>query len=48
MRGAQVGVVAVLMSTRFSLVSGGLFCVGTVALLAGLLPQFGRYQAEPA
>ncbi len=42
------GVVANLVSTRFSLVSGGLFCVGAVALVAGLLPRFVRYKSEPA
>ncbi len=42
------GVVASLASTRFSLVSGGLFCVGTVAVIAGLLPRFVRYKSEPA
>ena len=42
------GVVASLVSTRFSLVSGGLFCVGAVAVIAGLLPRFVRYKSEPA
>ena len=42
------GVVASLVSTRFSIVSGGLFCVGAVAALCALLPGFVRYQAVPA
>jgi MFS family permease len=44
----RAGVVASLVSTRFSLVSGGLFCVGAVAVIAGLLPGFVRYESEPA
>ena len=39
------GVVAGLVNTRFSIVSGGLFCVGAVAALCALLPGFARYQA---
>ena len=42
------GVVASLVSTRFSLVSGGLFCVGGVAVVCALLPGFVRYKSEPA
>ncbi len=42
------GVVASLVSTRFSLVSGGLFCAGGVALVCALLPGFVRYKSEPA
>ena len=42
------GIVAGLVGTRFSLVSGGLFCVGAVAVIAGLLPGFVRYKSEPA
>lgn len=42
------GVVASLVSIRFSLVSGGLLCVGAVALVCGLLPDFVRYKSEPA
>ncbi len=42
------GVVASLVSTRFSLVSGGLFCVGAVAAVGALLPGFVRCQSEPA
>jgi hypothetical protein len=41
-------VVASLVSARFSLVSGGLFCVGAVAVIAGLLPGIVRYESEPA
>jgi hypothetical protein len=41
-------VVASLMSNRFSLISGGLTCVGAVALVCGLLPGFVRYKSEPA
>lgn len=41
------GVVASLVSTRFSLVSGGLFCVGAVAVVCALLPGFVRYKSEP-
>ncbi len=37
-----------LVSTRFSLISGGLACVGAVALVCGLLPGFVRYKSEPA
>ena len=39
------GVVASLVSTRFSIISGGLFCIGAVAALCALLPDFVRYQA---
>ena len=39
---------ASLVGTRFSLVSGGLACVGAVALVCGLLPGFVRYKSEPA
>ena len=42
------GAVASLVGTRFSLVSGGLACVGAVALVGGLLPGFVRYKSEPA
>jgi MFS family permease len=42
------GAVASLAGTRFSLVSGGLACVGVVALVCGLLPGFVRYKSEPA
>jgi hypothetical protein len=39
------GLVANLVSVRFSLVSGGLFCVGAVAAVCGLLPGFVRYRS---
>ncbi len=42
------GAVASLLGTRFSLVSGGLACVGAVALVCGLLPGFVRYKSVPA
>ncbi len=42
------GAVASLLGSRFSLVSGGLACVGAVALVCGLLPGFVRYKSEPA
>ena len=42
------GTVASLLGTRFSTVSGGLACVGSVALACGLLPGFVRYKSEPA
>ena len=42
------GAVASLLGTRFSLVSGGLACMGAVALVCGLLPGFVRYKSEPA
>jgi len=40
------GAVASLVSTRFSLVSGGLFCIGGVAVVCALLPGFVRYKSE--
>ena len=39
------GAVASLVSTRFSLVSGGLFCAGAVAAICALRPGFVRYRA---
>ncbi len=42
------GVTASLVSTRFSLVSGGLFCVGGVVAVCALLPKFVRYKSESA
>src|SRR6202012_236581 len=41
------GVVASLKSSRFSLVSGGLACVGGGAGVGVLLPSFVRYKADP-
>ena len=42
------GAVASLVNTRFSLVSGGLICVGAVAAVGALLPGFIRYRAAAA
>jgi MFS family permease len=42
------GLAASLVSTRFSLVSGGFFCVGGVAVVCALLPKFVRYKSESA
>jgi hypothetical protein len=39
------GAVASLVSVRFSLVSGGLLCIGAVAAVCALLPGFARYRA---
>ena len=39
------GVVASLASVRFSLVSGGLLCIGAVAAVCAVLPGFVRYRA---
>jgi MFS family permease len=41
------GLVASLVNARFSLVSGGLVCVGAVVAVCGLLPGFVRYKSEP-
>jgi MFS family permease len=41
------GVVASLVSSRFSLVSGGLACVVAVAAVGALIPSFVRYKSEP-
>ena len=38
------GAVASLVSVRFSLVSGGLLCIGAVAAVCALLPGFVRYR----
>jgi MFS family permease len=40
------GVTASLTSVRFSLVSGGVCCVGGVAAVCALLPALVRYRAE--
>jgi MFS family permease len=42
------GAVARVTSARFSLVSGGLLCVGAVGLVCLALPGFTGYRAEPA
>jgi hypothetical protein len=39
--------VASVTSARFSLVSGGLLCVGAVGLVCLALPAFTRYRAQP-
>lgn len=39
--------VASLVNVRFSLVSGGLICVGAVVAVCALLPGFVRYRTEP-
>jgi MFS family permease len=39
----EAGAVATLVSTQFSIVSGGLACIAGAALLASLLPGFRRY-----
>ena len=41
----EAGFVASLTSVRFSVVSGGIFCIVGVGVLALLLPEFGRYDA---
>jgi MFS family permease len=42
------GVTTSLTSVRFSLISGGLCCVGAVAAVCGLLPALVRYRAQEA
>jgi MFS family permease len=44
----RAGAVARITTARFSLVSGGLLCVGTVGLVCLALPGFTRYRAELA
>ncbi len=44
----RAGAVASVTSARFSLVSGGLLCVGVVGLVCLALPGFTGYLAEPA
>ena len=41
------GVVASLVSSRFSLVSGGLACALAVAAVGALMPSFVRYRSDP-
>jgi hypothetical protein len=41
----RAGAVASVTSPRFSLVSGGLLCVGAVGLVCLTLPAFTRYRA---
>ena len=40
------GAVASLTSVRFSLVSGGLLCIGAVAAVCAVLPAFVHYRAK--
>jgi hypothetical protein len=42
----RAGAVASVTSARFSIVSGGLSCVGAVGLVCLLLPGFTRYRAQ--
>jgi len=42
----EAGAAATLVSTEFSIVSGGLACIVGALLLAGLLPGFRRYRAD--
>jgi MFS family permease len=44
----RAGAVASVTSARFSLVSGGLLCVGAVGLVCLALPAFTAYRADPA
>jgi MFS family permease len=44
----RAGAVARVTSARFSLVSGGLLCVGAVGLVCLALPAFTAYRADPA
>ncbi len=41
----RAGAVASLTTPRFSLVSGGLLCVGAVGAVCLALPAFTRYRA---
>jgi MFS family permease len=42
----EAGVVASVFTPTVSVVSGGVLCVGGVALLALAVPQFARYRAD--
>jgi MFS family permease len=42
----ESGTVASLASPRFSVVSGGLACVASVAVVAALLPELARYDGQ--
>jgi hypothetical protein len=44
----ESGAVASLVSTEFSIVTGGLACIAGAALLTGLLPRFRRYDRRTA
>jgi MFS family permease len=43
----ESGAIATAVSTQFAVISGGLACIGGAVLLAGLLPGFRRYRANP-
>jgi MFS family permease len=42
----EAGALAAMTSLRFSIVLGGLGCIAGVAVMAMLLPQFARYDAQ--
>jgi MFS family permease len=44
----ESGAVASLVSTEFSIITGGLACIAGAALLTGLLPGFRRYDRRSA
>jgi hypothetical protein len=44
----EAGAVAAALSTRISVVSGGLACLAGIALLAVMVPAFVRYDARAA
>jgi predicted MFS family arabinose efflux permease len=44
----ESGAVASLVSTEFSIVTGGLACIAGAALLTGQLPRFRRYDRRTA
>jgi predicted MFS family arabinose efflux permease len=44
----ESGAVASLVSTEFSIITGGLACIAGAALLTGLLPGFRRYDRRTA
>ena len=44
----EAGAVASLVSTEFSIVSGGVACVAGAAILVGLLPGFRHYRRPGA
>lgn len=44
----EASVVAALSTAQISIISGGLICIGGVALLAKFVPQFARYSLSDA
>jgi hypothetical protein len=42
----EAGTVASLASPRFSVVSGGIACLASVAVVAVLFPKFARYDGN--